>query len=61
MDEHIIIDSLNESYDSLSESIEDSDTDPLFRIESESDFQNSTEYKDHSISEHNNVQSLQSI
>jgi hypothetical protein len=64
MDQHMIIDSLNESYDFLSESIDDSDTDPLFRIESESDFQDSTEDEgedeDHSISEHNNVQPLQS-
>lgn len=63
MDEHMIIDLLNESYDSLIESIDNSDFDPLFRIESECDFQDSTEDegedKDHSISEHNNVQPLQ--
>ncbi|KAL4101274.1 hypothetical protein QTP88_021294 [Uroleucon formosanum] len=60
----MIVDSLNESYDSLSE-IDDSDTDPLFRIESESnsDFQDSTEGEeededeDHSISVHNTIQS----
>uniref|UniRef100_A0A2S2Q1P2 Uncharacterized protein n=1 Tax=Sipha flava TaxID=143950 RepID=A0A2S2Q1P2_9HEMI len=57
MDEHMILDSLNESYDSLSEIIDDSDTVLLFRIESESDFQDSTEDEsedeDHSISEYN--------
>ncbi|KAL4104076.1 hypothetical protein QTP88_019389 [Uroleucon formosanum] len=60
----MIVDSLNESYDSLSK-INDSDTDPLFRIESESnsDFQDSTEDEeededeDHSISVHNTIQS----
>jgi len=48
MDEKMIIDSSNESYDSLSESIDDSDTDPLFLIESESnsDIQDSTEDED---------------
>jgi len=60
----MIIDSLNESYDSFSESIDDSDTDPLFQIENESnsDFDDSTEdedEEDHSISVHNNVQPLQ--
>jgi len=64
MDEHMMIDSLNESYDSFSESIKDSDTDPLFQIENESntDFDDSTEDEDeegHSISVHNNVQPLQ--
>ncbi|CAI6355027.1 unnamed protein product [Macrosiphum euphorbiae] len=64
MDEDMIIDSLNESYDSFSESIDDSDTDVLFQIENESnsDFDDSTEdedEEDHSISVHNNVQPLQ--
>jgi len=61
MDEHMIINSLNELDDSFNESIDDSDTDLLFRIESESnsDFQDSSEDEDqnHSTSVLYNVQS----
>ncbi|CAI6371581.1 unnamed protein product [Macrosiphum euphorbiae] len=49
-----IIDSLNESYDSFSEIIDYSDTDPLIQIENEnnSEFEDSTEdedEEDHSV------------
>lgn len=45
MNGRTIINSLNDSYDSSNEWIHDSDTDPLFQIESKSnsDFQDSSE------------------